>query len=297
MFILKTVDAEAEKKKVMRLYQKYGCKNIFFQDVLSLICLSDTNEDMDFLMKVVKEICAHDLRSPNVLSSCLGLFLDLCHINRDWPRAQEVFKDPAAKKRLKKGTRNVYYNLMYDQEKYDDIIEELSKSSERLPFEEQFLYMAALNRIGTKEAFDAATKTMEGEFTDKSIFSCHMYALFALNQGELAQAYDSISKSLAAHKNSLSLKTLMLLTLVKYGRLEEALKSLEDRLKDDNKERPVKVPYEVLKHLADSVKASRDQMLVSRFTELCNEFESKGCIMDISVEELLKNEKRNNFSA
>ena len=180
---------------------------------------------------------------------------------------------------------------MYDNGLYQEVVDSFLKFQDVADHDELAVFMAALYKVGTEEAFEVASKFRHGHLIKRA---SEIYVLFAINQGEFAVADDLLyAKEALLTRESKPEETttrkvtsnLILLLLVKSGRLEAAFKLLRERNRNfKNCGQKMKIPLEIMKLMSEAVKASEDQKLLREYSKLCLDLNECGELEDKTVE-------------
>jgi len=173
----------------------------------------------------------------------------------DLKSLKELFEHEKASAHLKlRSAYNVYLSLLYKKECYEDVLnvaeEMFEKLGDGLTNSDQLrrgadmdnaliVYLAAANKISSKEILDRARKTLHN-FKEKVLGKSDarlrmkhimLYHLLCVKNNELAEALEVLSALSTKHYEFLNAKAAI---LIKLGRAEECLEAINKILEPDN---------------------------------------------------------------
>ena len=90
-------DPASLKKSVQANFDKNGIKNIFSEDIVKLLALSDSPNDLDLALELLKASVQEDLRFVDFsgdLQSYVTRYFEVCHIQNLPEDATRAWNDP-----------------------------------------------------------------------------------------------------------------------------------------------------------------------------------------------------------
>ena len=230
---LETAEPGSFIEKMHKEYEDNGIDNVTVDDVFSISKLADGERDLRLALNVARAIAGSERPPSEQLPKSLRSLLASCYVLNCVEVAQEVWRDECFAESAKRGSRLLYLMLLYNNGRYEALAE--LASSGDLQHDPWTVVLAALYKIGTREAYEIAKKNyfplVGGEIRSNSEHrSKFIYALFASAMGDHDHAYSFIKFGDDNSKPSHYLRrNLELKILTDLERFEDALSSLRDQ--------------------------------------------------------------------
>ncbi len=286
-------------------FQESGMKNIFSDDLVRVLDLAETEDDVALASKMLRAGMAEmesGGRDMPELPKYISLFFSLCMVDNNVATATEMWMSDELKQTgFEKNLRNLrvkYMTMMYKNGLHQDVVDTFKSTPEELrSLDDTTLVLAALYQLGTDDAFKYASEVMAKtrlgklprEVNSAGFRGMFIYAYFAVQRGELGLAYDILVDKRRSSRSSMFSSNLKLLILTKVVRLNEALQVIKlEMLPGPSGKRKV-VCFEVIQGLAAAIKDadSSNSELGKEFTALCKKLDESSELCEQSMEEML----------
>ena len=214
-------------------YEDNGIGNVSASDVFRIAKLADDERDLRLGLNVACALAESDRPPSEELPKCLGSLLGACYVLNCVEVAQEMWRDEYVVQCLKQ--RNfalLYLMLLYNNGRYDALAELVSSGD--VHRDHWTVILAALYRIGTREAYESAKNNylplIGGAIRQSSDHrSKYVYALFASAMGEHEHAYTFLKYNGDSKLSHYLRRNLELKILTDTERFEDALSFLREQ--------------------------------------------------------------------
>jgi len=296
-------DPVSLKKSVQANFDKNGIKNIFSEDIVKLLALSDSPNDLDLALELLKASVQEDLRFVDFsgdLQSYVTRYFEVCHIQNLPEDATRAWNDPDLKSTSillnTRGISKLYFNLLFKNGQYTDIIDifEASRPNDR---DVTTLTLLACYKVGTeqslKKGLDILAEARRAKMGERLFYVRGQMAIswLAYCLQEYRLAYDLIVR-LESNTRSLVLQTIKLMVLSDSGRLREAVTYLRtDYLGRLSRRRRCTVCYCAISNLMERVRESDDKELFQELMEVIKMLDNVAVVVNDTVDDLLMETK------
>ena len=266
-------DPPAYKSKVLENFRATGLQNIFDEEISNTVALSENEEDLRSCKELLVAIYGNSLRmgdkeSKDKMYLALVNFFKLCKLFNSVDVAVEMWKNETVQQSMllqnSKTISRLYIDLMFENGRYQDIVDEYLKSPDHLA---KFEFMYALvplscYKIGTREALETALNVLHLMKKDKIQTSRgpKAAALLAYNLNENVIAHNLLRKQ-GKHIFNEHLEILLLLQADK---LQEAVTYFKaNKVPHPHYKRHITILYDVVVEMIRKVRESGDEALLN----------------------------------
>lgn len=290
-FRLASRDEDMFKEQVRSSFADSGLKNIFSEDIRRLINAADNEEDVALVRDILKELLQNSSSRPlPLLPKFLDWYFVLCKHNNFLGLASDIWDEPklaTSGYREQWGVKFRYLAQLFENEMYQDVVDLVSQNP-CLSAEDATLAMASLYKLGTDEAFEKASETLQNlpkQLNRKWKRSIQIYSLFALSRGECGLAYDVLNDSSdTASRRDTNLK---LAILTEVGRLEEAIELIQSDM--NHLRGKMLLSFEVMHKLANAIKEKYPPSsdVAKEFSSMCKILDDTALLEEVTVGEMV----------
>ena len=219
-------------------FNEYGIRNMLISDLYRMADDAETEDDLLLVVNVLRNFLKSSCAISQDFSQIVTRMLDVCFVLNSVKAANEMWHDPELspfligdKPRLR------YMVLLYNNGHYSSLAQLAKENPQCVVFPQSHVILAALYKIGTREAFELAKTCFyvqniwpkRGDF-HRGRRSTLLYAFFAYRMGELAHAYEVLNNPIFRRgQNNLSMN-IQLQILADMGRFQDALLLIRNRL-------------------------------------------------------------------
>ena len=278
------------RDSIQSKFGESGIKLLVLEDLITFIGLADNKNHLKTSADIIQHFFEEEYRvDASNRNRIISSFMKRCCKLNEVETAQDFWNQGHVEFSQKgKSTHIYYYTTLYNNGKYNDIVDDYNKMSDqekRNMDPLSLIVTAALGRMGTKEALNQMCHlvkkgSLNPGFTARSIALC---SYVAYNLKELGLAFDLCNSWRTSRKEITNVK---LAILIEAGKLKEAtmfLKSL--KTKDCAEKRKAFISFETMKKYSDAVKQSNDEKLIKDAINLCEEFDK--FLIDSKLEEIV----------
>lgn len=264
--------------------------NVMKEDIMKMIDMAENDQGLEDAGKLL---------SMSLKKQCLGYPPDFPQLMTMYLSACKMFNCPESATKMwfddnmqQCGIFNLnnlrlrYFMILYEAQRYEEILA-LFRKLDQTNLHDDTFGMAALYKIGTKEAFKEA-QSLYGRMIKNGGRATLIFALFAHNMGKLEVAYKALTNDNYTSKKSKFNTNLKLKILTKAERLKDALTLIRtEMLPMYACDSSFAIVYKVMQELAEKVKSSQDDELITEMTELCQILDDTVAMTEDSVEQLV----------
>jgi len=279
-----------------RIYETKGLKKVYSSEIIRYMKRLENEEELELACQIIKEIIADGTRDAELLNKVTFLYFKTCLFFGFTAAARNLWTDPVFSNSTyasDRRTRRRYFALLYRTKEYEELVNEVMISAEKLdPLEamnidELSLGMAAMIIIRSPESIEKAHKLFDVSKRGnvKASRFVYLYAYVCYIEGRNALAYELITGKFS-HLGPLS-SNMRLEILTSQGRLEDAFELLRLLMVACKASGEMTLYRQSMKMLADAVVAKKDTQLSQEFAAICGQLNKIAKLSDETVEKAL----------
>ena len=303
---LKIVNVNAFRHRIEEWFGSSGIKKLCVEDLKNLIIFAENKHHLRKAAEIIRIFFELEQRvKEHDRNTIVSSYLKMCNKLNEVEIGQNFWHQSHIEiNKRRTWTIIFYYTFLYDNGKYNDIIEDYNTMSikEKINYEPASLVvLAALGRIETKEALDQMCDILSKQILTNALGQVsiglksrsHAFCSWvAYKLKEYDRAYDLlISKSdLPSHRlNSKVCSNMTLAIQIETRKLEEATISFRALLNRDshNSQQKPSICFDIVKMYSDAIKKLDNQELTKEAFRICQELITKGYLTDSNLEEIV----------
>ena len=273
-------------------FETKGLSSIFSEDIGKFIDVADSPEDLRLLYSILIACIDSDSRFIFNLTQLINMYFLLCYHLDTVEEAINMWKDPSFGNSTYKSHGIIklrYLMVLYNNQKYQEIVDEVREPGAKFFFDHYTVAMAALAKLTTTDSLTEAKNMCayvkihcRGKF-GRFLF---LYAWKAYNMGEFGLAHDLLDQ----RKIGPLYCNLKVAVLADTKRIGDAFQVLRSTLLSPGPDGQIKrgiISFQVMKKLADCVSVHGDEASRKELAVLCADLDRLATMSNDSLEQMV----------